>query len=192
MVSSLKCECSNRYGTDINSVKDFDEIKLFFDKQVINGVYLEEKVLTPYYVWKEKNEHIEYYATKWYRCKLCGCLWEFNYPDFPSKGFVNKYEDGIYTGMVMINNNEEPQKPNVVLKSQKNNNIYYMFSAEILIHCDNNKIISITKGTNVVSFYNMYYEQDELIVVVSTKSDFYDIYVLDEERKIIKKRNNTT
>ena len=26
----------------------------------------------------------------------CGCLWEFKYPDFPAKGFVRKFADGIY------------------------------------------------------------------------------------------------
>ncbi len=40
---------------------------------------------------------IKWYATKWYKCNSCGCLWEFNYPDFPAKGFVKKYENGKYT-----------------------------------------------------------------------------------------------
>lgn len=31
---------------------------------------------------------MEWYANKWYRCNKCGTLWEFNYPDFPAKGFV--------------------------------------------------------------------------------------------------------
>ena len=44
MVSSLTCECCNRYETDINSVNSFNEIKLFFDEQVKIGVYLEEQV----------------------------------------------------------------------------------------------------------------------------------------------------
>ena len=36
------------------------------------------------------------YADKWYKCKCCGTLWEFLYPDFPMKGFVRKFPDGKY------------------------------------------------------------------------------------------------
>lgn len=190
MVSSLTCECCNRYETDINSVNSFNEIKLFFDEQVKIGVYLEEQVLKPYYVWEDDKEHIEYYATKWYRCMVCGCLWEIKYPDFPSKGFVKKYDDGIYTGTIVINNNEKSKKADIVLKSKLNDNVYYMFSDEIFIHGDN-KSITIPLDSNAICFYDMYYVQDELFIVVSTNKDYDYLYVLDEKRMILQKRGLT-
>lgn len=191
MVSSLKCECCNRYETDINSINAFNEIKSFFDEQVINGIYLEEQVIRPYYVWTDDKEHIEYYATKWYRCMVCGCLWEFNYPDFPAKGFVKKYVDGIYSGTVIINNNEESKTADLVLKSKRNNNVYYMFSDEIFIHGEKNKSISIPMDNSIICFCDMYYVQDELLVVVATNKDYDYIYVLDEESNSIKKSGLT-
>ena len=36
------------------------------------------------------------FADKWYVCNSCGCLWEVVYPEFPAKGFVRKFSDGIY------------------------------------------------------------------------------------------------
>ncbi len=191
MVSSLKCECCSRYETEINSINVFNEIKMFFDDQVKNGVYLEEQVIRPYYVWIDDKEHLEYYATKWYRCTVCGCLWEFNYPDFPAKGFVKKYVDGVYTGTYIINNNAKSKKADLVLKSKRNNNVYYMFSDEIFIHCEKNKSISIPVDKNIICFYDMYYVQEELFVVVSTNMDYDYIYVLDEEKKILQKRGLT-
>ena len=35
-----------------------------------------------------------------YKCNVCGCLWEFEYPDFPAKGFVRKFENGKYARTV--------------------------------------------------------------------------------------------
>ena len=98
MVFKLKCDCENRIGIEINSHKLFLEIKEFFETEVKKGIFVEEKDKKPYYVWKSNEEWVFYFATKWYRCKVCGCLWEFQYPDFPAKGFVKKYPDGIYTG----------------------------------------------------------------------------------------------
>ena len=45
---------------------------------------------------KEVKDEYKWYADKWYKCKCCGTLWEFSYPDFPAKGFVRKFEDGVY------------------------------------------------------------------------------------------------
>lgn len=39
---------------------------------------------------------VKWYADKWYKCKDCGALWEFDYPDFPASGFVRKFDDGVY------------------------------------------------------------------------------------------------
>ena len=45
---------------------------------------------------QEVKDEYKWYADKWYKCKCCGTLWEFRYPDFPAKGFVRKFEDGVY------------------------------------------------------------------------------------------------
>ena len=102
MVWKLRCDCDKRIAVEINSQSLFLELKKFFEKQVENGIFIEEKNKAPFYVWKRGEIEKEYYASKWYRCKICGCLWEFEYPDFPAKGFVRKYENGIYTGKKVV------------------------------------------------------------------------------------------
>lgn len=96
----IKCDCEERKGIEINSIQLFKELQAFFEKQVINGFFSDVKVECPYYVWIDEvsAEKVEWYANKWYKCNCCGTLWEFNYPDFPTKGFVRKYEDGKYNG----------------------------------------------------------------------------------------------
>lgn len=101
----IKCDCIERYDAKINSYKAFMEIKNFFETQEKKGLFHETNVKYPYFTYG--NQKI--YATKWYRCTSCKCLWEFNYPDFPKKGFVRKFIYGQnytpfplkWTGMVL-------------------------------------------------------------------------------------------
>ena len=94
----VKCDCNERCGIVINTDKLFEEIKGFFEEQVKTGIFSDIPVAEPFYVGysEVKNENIEWYATKWYKCNICGCLWEFNYPDFPANGFVKKFDNGKY------------------------------------------------------------------------------------------------
>lgn len=101
MVYALKCDCAERIGIEINSMKLFKELKSFFEGQVQKGIFVEESPKQPYYIGRtsKADKGIEWYATKWYRCTYCGCLWEFKHPDFPTRGFVRKFSDGIYQEM---------------------------------------------------------------------------------------------
>ena len=100
----IRCDCAERIGIEVKTWKEYEELKCFFEKQVKNDIFVEELAAQPYYIWKNRNRKIGYYATKWYRCRSCGCLWEFEYPDFPANGFVKKYSDGIYSGTTVIEN----------------------------------------------------------------------------------------
>lgn len=95
----IECDCKERYGIKINSYKLFEELKFFFKEQVRNGVFNDIPVAEPFYVGHSELKGvngIKWYATKWYKCNVCGCLWELDYPDFPAKGFLRKFEDGRY------------------------------------------------------------------------------------------------
>lgn len=96
MVRKIECECSKRYEAEIDTWKLFEEIKIYFEEQVSVGVYENVSVIKPYYVGKSDIQTLKWYADKWYKCKNCGCLWEFLYPDFPAHGFVRKFPDGVY------------------------------------------------------------------------------------------------
>jgi hypothetical protein len=96
MVRKLECECAERYEADIDTWQLLQDIKHFFEDQVLSGVYEDIPVDKPYYVWQDGKEKMIWYADKWYKCKSCGCLWEFSYPDFPAHGEVRKFPDGIY------------------------------------------------------------------------------------------------
>ena len=93
-----KCECINRYPAEINSIALFNEIKAFFEEQVSLSIYDDVPVAEPYYSWKSDGKNKKWYADKWYLCHICGCLWEFQYPDFPAKGVVRKFIGGQYKG----------------------------------------------------------------------------------------------
>lgn len=94
----INCDCNERVGVEINSWQQFKELKYFFEKQVDDKIFSD---LTDYDgVWylDGGNETSIYRNTiKTYRCDVCGCLWEFIYPDFPAKGLVRKFPDVKYS-----------------------------------------------------------------------------------------------
>lgn len=96
MVRKLNCKCKERKEITIDSIKKFKEITTFFEKQVQDNIFREEIPKLPYYTWSEGDRVREWFATKWYGCNVCGCLWEITYPDFPANGFVRKFNNGIY------------------------------------------------------------------------------------------------
>jgi hypothetical protein len=98
MNSALVCECDNRYPAEIDSQALFSEIQAFFDGEVLSGVYADVPVTKPYYSWFADGKSKKWYADKWYQCQVCGCLWEFQYPDFPANGAVRKFVGGEYEG----------------------------------------------------------------------------------------------
>lgn len=87
-----KCDCNERIGTKINSWRQFEELKSFFETQTEHGLFQEIPVKKPYYVGYGvgRNARMEWYADHWYLCSDCGTLWEFVYPDFPAQGSVRK------------------------------------------------------------------------------------------------------
>ena len=86
------CDCNERIGTKIRSLEQFNELKSFFDTQVANGVFVEVKPKKPFYIgYDHDGTKYTWYATRWLVCSVCGCLWEFDYPDFPAIGFVRKF-----------------------------------------------------------------------------------------------------
>lgn len=92
-----RCDCDERIGIEINSWKQFEELKVFFEKQVAKGLFVEVSVEKPYYIgYSIDGKAMKWYADKWYRCLECGVLWEFVYPDFPAQGSVRKLSADDY------------------------------------------------------------------------------------------------
>ena len=73
------------------------DLKNFFELNVENRLFSEIEVKQPYFIGQGNGKKFKYYATKWYKCNICGCFWEFQYPDFPANGHVRKFELNNYT-----------------------------------------------------------------------------------------------
>lgn len=93
-----KCDCNERIGIKINSWKQFEELKDFFEEQVEKGLFIEIPVERPYHTgYSVEGKAMKWYADKWYKCLECDVLWEFIYPDFPAQGSVRKLSADDYT-----------------------------------------------------------------------------------------------
>ncbi len=87
----VRCDCNEKSEININSLKYFEEIKIFFKEQIERGVFAEITVEKPYHIGHDINgKEMRWYADKWYKCLKCGIVWEFVYPDFPAQGYVKK------------------------------------------------------------------------------------------------------
>ena len=94
----MDCDCNERIGIKINSYDLFIELKNYFEEQTEKGIFKDVPVEKPYFQGynlplDEIRDEYKHYADKWYKCKCCGTLWEFKYPEFPAKGFVRKFEN---------------------------------------------------------------------------------------------------
>ncbi len=97
MVYQIACDCDERTGIEINSDTLFEELKQFFENRVQEDLFTNVSVECPYYIGYSDGVELKWFASKWYKCKSCCCLWEFQHPEFPAKGFVRKFKDGKYT-----------------------------------------------------------------------------------------------
>ena len=104
------CDCDERIGVRIDSGKQFEELKSFFEEQVEKGIFVEKPVKKPYYIGRVGLlTKMKWYADKLYQCEVCGVLWEFIYPDFPTLGEVRKF-----------NSNRDYKKGITKTKSRRN------------------------------------------------------------------------
>lgn len=92
MISSMiNCDCDERTRIKINSWKQFEKLKAFFEDQVEKGMFIELPVEEPYFIgYSADGRAMKWYADKLYKCLKCETLWEFVYPNFPAQGSVRK------------------------------------------------------------------------------------------------------
>ncbi len=87
MARQPDCECVNRYETVINSLALFTEVKEFFERDTFEDA----PITVPLQILDDYGKTVtQWYPDKWYRCRVCGQLWAFDYPDFPARGTVFK------------------------------------------------------------------------------------------------------
>lgn len=96
MVWRMSCDCKDIGELSIDRLNDFQKMIELFENECQKGIFREIVPQQPYYTWQRGSTTRKWYATKWYKCKACGCLWEFQYPDFPAKGFIRKFPNGVY------------------------------------------------------------------------------------------------
>ena len=58
MNKNFECECASRYPAKINSISLFNEIKSFFEEQVLSGIFLDVPVEKPYYSWESEGKRV--------------------------------------------------------------------------------------------------------------------------------------
>ena len=95
-MTTEECECKERIATGINSLGLEEEVEEFFEEQVRKGIFIEKHFSRVYaWVWMAVRGD-EYDFMRWFKCRKCGCLWEYSKPDFPAMGYVRKFPDGKY------------------------------------------------------------------------------------------------
>ena len=60
--TKIRCDCAERFGVTINSYKQFEELKAFFEGQAEKGIFRDIPVQQPYYIGKGASHEIKWYA----------------------------------------------------------------------------------------------------------------------------------
>lgn len=74
------------------------------------------------------------------------------------------------------------EKADILLKSKYKNNQYYMYSDKIIIKNNNNEYcIRLPQIDKVIGFYDMYYINQKICVIIATRGSYDIRCILDEE-----------
>lgn len=103
-----KCCCNLISNQVIRTDIQFTQMKSFFEKNEYKSMY----VRRPYYV------------DKWYKCRQCGRVWEFVYPEFPAYGHIKLVHVKLKTNQKMIRLLFVYNPINWMILSQKVKNTY--------------------------------------------------------------------
>ncbi len=70
----------------------------------------------------------------------------------------------------------------IILKSKFNNNVYYMFNDMIIVENGKDVLcIELPRMSKGICFYDMYYSNECIYVIVATRGNYDIRYILQEE-----------
>lgn len=82
--------------------------------------------------------------------------------------------------------NERLNNAEVVLKSEKNKNEYFLFTKEIIVCRGQNRIYKRIVlphiDDKVIGFYDMYYCKNQLCIIIATRGSYDLSFFLDEKK----------
>ncbi len=90
------CHCNLQDSAWITSEMEYNIINDFFSQQLENGIFKSIPIDSPYHIENSALGETQLYADEWYRCLVCGTLWELKKMTSTHKGFVRKFDDGVY------------------------------------------------------------------------------------------------
>lgn len=108
-----KCCCNLISNQVIRSSNQFTQMKSFFEK----NNYKSMMVRKPYYLFG-------CFADKWYKCRQCGRVWEFVYPEFPEQGHIKLVRVKLILNQKMIRLLLAYNPINWLILSRKSKNTY--------------------------------------------------------------------
>ena len=78
--------------------------------------------------------------------------------------------------------------PKIVLKSQINDNTYFLFSDRLVVNGKAESTIDLPETYDIICFSDMYYENGILSVFAATTACYDKRYCLDEDMLIIEEK----
>lgn len=77
--------------TKINSFKLFKELREIFENpDEFDDIKVEKKLQI---IGDDGKVAMQWYPTKWYKNRVTGVIWSFDYPDFPAQGSLYKLDE---------------------------------------------------------------------------------------------------
>jgi hypothetical protein len=91
-----KCECNTILTSKHLSIYEAEEIEKLLSELVKKRILKKTHPLRVVAYFRMEIMEDEYQSRRWYRCRKCGCIWEYHIPCEKGGAWIRQFEDGKY------------------------------------------------------------------------------------------------
>ncbi len=94
--ANIKCKCDERLKSEHLSLDEAEEVETILSECVKKKLFRKTHPLRIIGYFRMEIDETVYRRRKWYKCRKCGCIWEYQMPDEKGGAWIRKFTDGKY------------------------------------------------------------------------------------------------
>ena len=95
-VATENCECDEKLVSEHLSLDEAEEVETILSECIQKKLFRKTHPLRIIGYFRMEIDETVYRRRKWYKCRKCGCIWEYQMPDEKGGAWIRKFADGKY------------------------------------------------------------------------------------------------